>query len=53
MHNDKMTIQKSVKHFLTRHTNEAQEVHVFTESLEEHMSPLHQKQKKKNDTENI
>lgn len=43
MHTDKITIQKSAKAYLDLHMNEAQVVHIFTQSLKKHMSPLHQK----------
>lgn len=45
MHTDKTAIQKSIKAYLklVLHMNEAQVVHVFTQSLKDHMSLLHQK----------
>lgn len=45
MHTDQTTIQQSVKAYLSLvlHMNEAQGVHIFAQSLKEHMSLLHQK----------
>lgn len=45
MHTDKITIKKSVKAYLNLvlHINEARVVDIFTQSLKEHMSLLHQK----------
>lgn len=45
MQTDKITIQKSAKAYLNLvlHMNEAQVVHIFTQSLKKHMSLLHQK----------
>lgn len=42
MHTDKITIQKSVKAYLSLNMNEVQVVNILTQSLKEHMSLLHQ-----------